>query len=323
VKKEKQSFEKRMKTVNPSIIITGIFTNQKEKVECRCGTCGYEWPARPDHLLTGVGCPKCAKREKYTDESYRGKLRQVNPNIILVSPYEKSSKKALFRCRVCDTEWMAYPSAILNKTGRSGCHGQDKIRFSQKTFPETVEEVNKGITIKGKYRASRHRIECECSACRRDWEPTTESLLKKQPDICRLHGKNNHAFYERYSTEIFTKEVAMINPHIMILGEHKRLTDKMPCRCRICGAEWSVRETYLLKKYRCPGHEMRSTKAYFEKELSAVLPNIIVTGEYRGINNPVACKCGVCGYEWTQKASSLKRGKGCPECRKKKIVKAV
>jgi hypothetical protein len=50
-------------------------------------------------------------------------------------------------------------------------------------------------------------------------------------------------------------------------------------------------------------------------------PNIEITGVCNGTNNPVSCKCKICGFDhyidgkpWMPYPSELLRGKGCPAC---------
>ena len=59
---------------------------------------------------------------------------------------------------------------------------------------------------------------------------------------------------------------------------------------------------------------MLTTEKYKE-QIKNINPNIIVTGEYRGNNKRIDCKCSFCGYEWSPFANALKGGHGCPNCK--------
>lgn len=52
----------------------------------------------------------------------------------------------------------------------------------------------------------------------------------------------------------------------------------------------------------------------FIKEMSKINPDIEIIGEYTGSENPVKCKCKICGHEWSPIGRSLKNGQGCPAC---------
>ena len=64
------------------IEILGTFTEWKIKIPCRCKICNYEWDVRPDSLLRGSACPKCANFKKSI--AYRG--RHIEQDL---SIYEK------------------------------------------------------------------------------------------------------------------------------------------------------------------------------------------------------------------------------------------
>lgn len=40
--------------------ILGVYNGNKEKIRVRHKLCGYEWETRPNDLLSGYGCPRCA-----------------------------------------------------------------------------------------------------------------------------------------------------------------------------------------------------------------------------------------------------------------------
>ena len=44
---------------NPDIEVVGEYINANTNIIHRCTSCGYEWMARPSHLLHGLGCPSC------------------------------------------------------------------------------------------------------------------------------------------------------------------------------------------------------------------------------------------------------------------------
>ena len=70
--KTHEQFIEEIKIKNKDVEVIGTYFNNKTKVECRCKKCGYEWKAKPKHLLGKcTGCPRCVdnhKREKETLE---------------------------------------------------------------------------------------------------------------------------------------------------------------------------------------------------------------------------------------------------------------
>ncbi|MFP1557177.1 hypothetical protein ACLB1T_02795 [Escherichia coli] len=46
--------------------------------------------------------------------------------------------------------------------------------------------------------------------------------------------------------------IAKVNPNVEVLGEIKGNKDKVPCRCKVCGYEWSPTPESLKRGYSCP-----------------------------------------------------------------------
>lgn len=56
------------------------------------------------------------------------------------------------------------------------------------------------------------------------------------------------------------------------------------------------------------------TTEEFIIEMLAINPSIEIIGEYTGSENPVNCRCKLCGHLWSPIGRSLKNGQGCPHC---------
>ena len=76
MKKTHEEFIEKMRNINNDIEIISEYINIDTKVKCRCRIDGYEWEARPDHLLEEHGCPKCAIRNNSGENNVNW-----NPNI--------------------------------------------------------------------------------------------------------------------------------------------------------------------------------------------------------------------------------------------------
>lgn len=58
----------------------------------------------------------------------------------------------------------------------------------------------------------------------------------------------------------------------------------------------------------------KRTHDEFMKELTLKNGDVQVLGTYQKNTHPIACRCGVCGYEWSPTPKSLLNGHGCPKC---------
>lgn len=59
--KSKSQYAEDLKKINQYIIVVGEYVNAHTPVLHRCLIDGFEWYAKPNNILSGKGCPKCAE----------------------------------------------------------------------------------------------------------------------------------------------------------------------------------------------------------------------------------------------------------------------
>ena len=57
-----------------------------------------------------------------THEQFLFQMQTKNPNIEILTRYEKDSVKVLCRCKICGFEWWSTPSNLLQGKGCKQCH---------------------------------------------------------------------------------------------------------------------------------------------------------------------------------------------------------
>ena len=64
-RKTHEEFVLQVKNKFPNIDVVGLYIGNKTKIEFQClvDGCFNKWMARPDNILSGYGCPKCAKKK--------------------------------------------------------------------------------------------------------------------------------------------------------------------------------------------------------------------------------------------------------------------
>lgn len=112
--------EKQPENFNKTEIV-GEYINNYTKIKCRCKIDGYEWEATPNHLLQGRGCPLCGGTLKKTHEQFVKEMKEINPNIEIISEYINTQTKIKCRCSIDGYEWEALPSFLLRGGGCSRC----------------------------------------------------------------------------------------------------------------------------------------------------------------------------------------------------------
>jgi len=112
-------------------------------------------------------------------------------------------------------------------------------------------------------------------------------------------------------------KVAAWDDSIEVLNEeYKGSRDKVLCRCKKDGYEWSSILLNVTKRRcaRCSGHE-RLTIDEIRRRLKELNPMIqILTDVYVNPKGKLRCKCLLDDFEWWTSWRTLSENRGCPRC---------
>ena len=184
-KKTTEEFIKQLAIVSPSIEVQGEYSNTNTKIKVKNKDCGHSWYAKPNSLLRGSNCPKCAGNTRKTHYQFVQELSTVNPNISVIGEYVDAKTKIVIRCNNCGKELFMTPNALLNGHGCSVCnHMRGIAKHQGKTHLKTTEEVmqqlliiNPRIEVLGEYTRSKEPLHVRCKVCGHEWSPQAGSLL--------------------------------------------------------------------------------------------------------------------------------------------------
>lgn len=102
----------------------------KQKVLCRCKSCGHKWTARVGGLKEGKGCPECrklkiAQKLTWSHEKWVNAVARVNPNIEILEKITNGDTKVLCCCKKCNHKWGSTPHRLKLGDGCPRCakHG--------------------------------------------------------------------------------------------------------------------------------------------------------------------------------------------------------
>lgn len=248
-KKTTEEFRKELAGINNSITVLGEYADAHTKIRCRCNNCGREWNPTPNDLLCKKGCPSCARVKKrfhfakYNTESFKEKMAEINPDIAVLGEYINANAKILCKCKKCEHIWNPTPDKLQRGQGCPVCAGNYKIDTD--IFIKRLKTVNPNIEVMGEYVNAKTKIHCKCKICEHEWYPTPDSLLSG-------HGCPACAGNRKMDTSLFINRLSVINPNIEVLGEYKNISTNIPCKCKICGHEWSPKPNHLLNGHGCP-----------------------------------------------------------------------
>ena len=127
---------------------------------------------------------------------------------------------------------------------------------------------------------------------------------------------------KKKTNEEFVSEMNEINTNIIICSDYNGAYEKVLCKCKICGNEWSANPHDLLRGRGCPQCKTNKlvsickvTDEEFQTRLNSVHgSNIVNTEPFDKMNEKILFKCNLDGYTWKQYPSTILSGHGCPMC---------
>lgn len=161
-KVSKEDFSQRLKVSNGNIEQLSDYLNMYTKIKVRCKKCGNIFMSKPEDLLYGHGCRRCAiiklsSMKKKDNDWFVGQMRQYNLNyndIELLSKYNGYSETIKCKCKKCSNIWETKASNLISKRCATGCPrcatskgelivfdylSRNDIKFEvQKRFPDLV-----------------------------------------------------------------------------------------------------------------------------------------------------------------------------------------
>ena len=167
----------------------------------RCKICKHEWGVRPNNVLHGYGCPKCAiqknkvVRTKNHDE-YVAELFEKNPNIEVVEKYNGSNNPIKHYCRIHNIEFYVRPADALKGGGCKKCQSE-RIHNSKAKLHDQYEKelLEKNINIKviDTYINAITPIVHKCLSCEHEWLAIPNNILRGSgcPKCNESHGEKS------------------------------------------------------------------------------------------------------------------------------------
>lgn len=149
-RKTQQEFIEALKGKNPDVELIGEYYMAAKKTIFRCRKCGYEWLAKPNHILSGHGCPVCGGSQRKEHESFISQLDSVNPFVDVLGEYINTRTKITCKCKICGYEWPITPNSLLRGSGCPECDKRNKTSFPEqaiffyikKLYPDAINRYH-------------------------------------------------------------------------------------------------------------------------------------------------------------------------------------
>lgn len=236
----------------------------------------------------------------------------------MLEEYVGANKKILHKCKVCENEWNAFPTNILQGHGCSSC--ANNTLLTNEEFNKKAESLkNSNIKIIGQYVNSKTKIDCLCLICGNIWGMKSSDIFRGSG--CRLCYKNNsnkdkQKTHIQYISEILEKQL-----NVEPLETYNGASKKILHRCTICKNEWYIKPAHILAGHgckKCADKENAKSKTksneQFLNELCIINKDIDTLEKYKNNVTPLLCMCKICGNKWYAYPNNLLRGHGCSVC---------
>lgn len=189
--------------------------------------------------------------------------------------------------------------------------------MKKRTHDEYVALVmanNPNIMVVDKYVNAHTKILHRCLIDNTEWYVSPNNILKGCG--CPKCGFISSAKKRSRTHEEYVREVAAINPNIIVVGEYTNSQSKIIHKCLIDNFEWDALPNNILNGECCPrcSKKERYTTDSFIDKMHEVDDTIIICGEYTHCKTKVLCRCSIDNHEWEAIPSNLLSGVGCPIC---------
>ena len=211
---------------------------------------------------------------------------------------------------------------IIANEAYEACHYN-----ANESFVEEMKANHPNIEIMEEYKGSNIPILVKSKTCNHPaWKARPYTLLKGNG--CPLCGKELAAKNRTRTHEEFVNELKKLNPRIKIVGEFKRINERIDVECLDCGHRWNPLAYSLTQGKGCPhcsavlgaknrkGRLAAKTTDQYILEIAKCNSDIEICGEYVNNKTKIDARCKNCGYEWKVVPASLLNGHGCPMCAK-------
>lgn len=334
-----EEFKSRVKELNPDVIIIGEYVNARTKILCECKDCHETYLADPMGLIrckrTGL-CPKCShknsgKNKALSEEEFISKVKNKNPNVIIIGKYRNVRTKILCKCTLCNKEYLADPVSLM-RDDRSGlCPECTKKQvglsmvITQDEFLERVKRTNPNANVIGKYTGVNDKILCKCYECGEEYYAHPKTLTDgKFGGLCEKCTSKQIGELRKKTHEQYCEDVKKRNPNVNIVGKYTGSSNYIELLCSRCNQIYKVRADKLLYMdvsdmcFRCQREEK------FYNNVHNINPHIkIVGGEYVNLDSIMECECNECKEHFSIKAEYIANGKHsglCSKCSGRSIV---
>ena len=249
-----EEFREKVRKINPSFEVLSDYKGGREKVLRKCTICGDVRKVQARMLLETPthGCPVCVfskqgKEKRKSPAQFREELFKVNPNIELLSEYEKNDSRVRCKCKIDGYEWDGIPHTLLEGHGCMECYRRAANRRTEDEFLKEMHERFPTIRVLSKYIRIAVKVDFACDACGYHWTAIPDTILNNKNSGCPKCAGRAHISEAEIIDRIVDK-----NNRVEYIGGYKDMSSHANFRCKKCGYEWHTLVGSILAGRGCP-----------------------------------------------------------------------
>lgn len=116
-----EQFKSMVYKINSNITLLSEYSGNQVPIKCKCEIDNYEWSTYPTHLLSGIGCAKCAGVTTKTTKQFIDELFNINPYIKVLGEYQGNKNGIKCKCLIDGHIWYPSPNSLLEGKGCPTC----------------------------------------------------------------------------------------------------------------------------------------------------------------------------------------------------------
>lgn len=255
--------------------------------------------------------------KKLTNEEYKQKLKEVNPEFESLETYQGSKIKILHKHIPCGYVWNEKPNVLDQNThGCPLCSG--KVRKDIVYFKEEIKKLaGDEYSVIGDYINTHTKTIFRHNTCGNEFNMTPHNFLSDQR-CPRCQHRSYRKTTEEFKEELFN----LVGDEYILEDEYINGRTKLNFRHKICGKLWHTTPSEILNGYRCVhcyGNSLLSQEE-FEKRIYAQRGNeYTVVGKYINFSTKLSIRHNKCNFVWNVVPGTfLGKESGCPKCNQSK-----
>lgn len=194
-KRTEEQFRYELSIKQPNLIPNDTYKNNRTKYHCVCKIHKCDVYKEPYKMLSrNQGCKLCGIENskyamRYTDETYKQKVSEVNENITITSKYSGMKNRVDALCNICGHTWYPIAESLVSTTpcGCPKCSG-NAIKTTEE-FASELKISHPYLELLSDYVRSNQEVHIFCHECGEDFWIKPNKL--QQGQMCSCHYKSN------------------------------------------------------------------------------------------------------------------------------------